>query len=110
MADARYEPSARGFAEMSMSPDILDACMAEAARGKAFAVGISPRSGDDEGRPYADSFDVEATVVHYFRRGPRVAARLINNAPHAAAVEFGNKRMRKPHRVIGRTAAFLGSA
>ena len=108
MADARYEPS--GWDKIVMSPDILDACVAEAKKGQAFAEGISPRSGDQRGKPYADSFDVETGTTDVFRGGPRVVARLINDAPHSPAVEWGNKRMRKPHRVLGRTAAFLGNA
>ena len=108
MALARYEPSDRGFKEMAMSPDILDACLAEAEKGKGFAVAISPRSGDEHGRPYADSFDVDAAITNLFRGGPRVMAVLSNDAPHAAAVEFGNQRTPQPHRILGRTAAFLG--
>lgn len=107
---ANYEPNEAGFKKMAVSPDILDACLAEAARGKAFAIGISPRSGDGEGRAYADSFDVEAEIVHGFRGGPRAAAVLVNDAPHAAAVEFGNKQTPRPQRVLGRTAAYLGGS
>lgn len=111
MADiaARYEPSDVGWAKIALSPSLLHACIAEAERGKAFAIGISPRSGDGDGVPYADSFDVTPIVTSAFRRGPRVAAVLHNDAPHAAAVEFGNRRTPRPHRVLGRTAAYLGS-
>jgi hypothetical protein len=107
MAD--YEPSKAGWQEIAMSPQIQAACLAEARRGMAFAVGISPRSEDGDGKPYADSFEVEPMVTHQFRGGPRVGARLRNRAGHAAAVEFGNTRMRRPHRVLARVAAFLGA-
>ena len=106
MADANYEPNEAGWAKIAMSPDILDACVAEAKKGQAFAEGIAPRSGDGDGVPYADSFDVVPAVTTAFRRGPRVTAFLFNDAPHAAAVEFGNKN-RRAQRVLGRTAQHL---
>ena len=108
--DVRYEPNEAGFKKMALSPDILDACIAEAERGKAFAEAIAPRSGDDEGEPYADSFDVTPTTTRVFRGSPRVAAVLSNDVPHAAAIEFGNAHVKKPHRVFGRTAAYLGNS
>lgn len=109
MADGHYEPNRAGWAEFAMSPELLEACMAEARKGKRFAESIAPRSGDERGKPYADSFDVEATTVTW-RRGPRVAAKLVNDAPHAAAVEWGNKQTPEAHRVLGRTAAYLGAS
>lgn len=108
MADVSYEPSKAGWAEIAMSPEMLAACVREAERGMAFAVGISPRSGDDDGDDYVDAFDVHGGVAHEFRRGPRVRAVLVNGSGHAAAVEYGNKRQPDAHRVIGRTAAYLG--
>ncbi len=101
-----------GWNALAMSPDILAACIKEAEKGKAFAISISPRSSRPRGKPYADSFDVVPSVNTSFRNGPRrrVCAFLFNDAPHAAAVEFGNRQTPQPHRVLGRTAAFLGNA
>lgn len=119
---AIYEPSEAGWAKIQLSPQILAACVAEAERGKVFAQGISPRSTDEERsqfadrfddpsiltrKAYADSFDVQPGITNDFRE-PRVAARLVNEADHAAAVEFGNRVTPKAHRVLGRTAAYLG--
>lgn len=106
MADvtARYEPSKSGWAAISLSPAILKACVAEANRGRVFAKAIAPRDSGE----YQQSFDVDAETV-MFALGPRVAATLSNTAGHAAAVEWGNRRTPHPHRVLGRTAAFLGS-
>lgn len=112
-----YEPNDAGYRKMAMSPDILQACMAEAARGKTFAISISPH-GNDEGDPgktaegsYASQFEVKAgTVSNVGRNLPRVAAFLWNNARIAAAVEFSNARQPKRHRILGRTAEFLGQA
>lgn len=107
MADAEYRPNQRGWDAVALSPQILAACVAEAERGMAYAITIAPRSDDGDGKPYADSFEVQAVVVR-FRQGPRVAARLLNDAPHAAAVEFGNRQTPRAQRVLGRTAAYLG--
>lgn len=106
---AKYERNPGGWAEIIMSPDILDACLAEAKRGKVYAISISPRSGDGKGKPFADSFSAIPSVTHDFRGGPRVMAYLMNDSDHSAAVEFGNKHSR-PHRILGRTAAYLGGA
>lgn len=104
MADAVYRPSKAGWDAIALSPQIQAACVAEAERGKPFAQSISPvRSGE-----YKSRFRVEPATVA-FRRGPRVAARLVNDAKHAAAVEFGNRRG-GPARVLGKTAAFLGGS
>lgn len=105
MSDVRVELNKAGWDAIALSPEVLAACMAEAERGKAFAVGIAPV----DTREYSESFDVDPDVVTYFRSGPRVAARLVNTAEHAAAVEFGNEHVKRPHRVLGRTAAYLGA-
>lgn len=110
MAGAEYRPDRAGWDAVALSPQILAACMAEAERGKVYAVSIAPRSGDEQGRPYAESFEVEATTVDFGRGPRRVAAELRNTAPHAAAVEFGNRRTPRAQRVLGRTAAYLGGS
>lgn len=104
---ARYTPSRAGWARIAMSPQIQAACVAVAEEGKAFAIGISPSSGDPVGTPYAGSFEVNATTVTGGQYSPRVGAELRNTAPHAAAVEFGNARRRHADRVLGRTEAHL---
>ena len=106
MADVEYQPNDAGWAAIRMSPELLAACLAEAERGKTYAEGISP---EDSGE-YKRSFKVEATTVDIGRGGKRVAAELSNDAPHAAAVEFGNARTPRPRRILGRTAEFLGGA
>jgi hypothetical protein len=109
IAVADYEPSKAGWAKIAMSPELQAACLAEAKRGQEFAESISPRSGDGDGKPYAESFSVRPIVVDGFGNGPRVGAELANEAPHSAAVEFGNEQTPRPQRILGRTAAFLGS-
>ena len=104
----QYLPSKAGWDAIAMSPEIQAACMAVAAEGKAFAESISPRSDDDEGTPYAESFEVNPkAITEGFRFNPRVGAELRNTAPHSPAVEWGNKQRPSADRVIGRTEDFL---
>lgn len=83
-----YQDSLKDFAEIAMSPRILAICL-EIADTEALpvAIAISPR---DEGT-YIRSWRVKPTTV-VLRGMRRVAARLINEAPHAALVEWGGKR------------------
>ena len=93
-----------------MSPDIHKAAVLEATKGMTYAVGIAPRSGRRRasrgGKTYAESFSVRPVVIT-FNGEPRVAAMLINDARHAVAIEFGNKRI-EAHKVFDRTARHLG--
>lgn len=99
-----------GFRALALGPQVRAMVLAEAERAKVYARSISPRSGDEQGVPYADSFDVSAVTV-LLRRGPRAGARLTNAAPHAAAVEWGNRSTRgRGHRVLGRTLAAMFDA
>lgn len=105
---AEYRPSRAGWKAVAMSPQIQAACVAVAEEGKVYAQSISPVSGDGVGQPYAESFEVEPTVVvGDFDFNPRVGAVLRNTAPHAAAVEWGNQRRPDADRVMGRTEAHL---
>lgn len=116
-----YEPDRVGWNQIASGPDVLAACLAEAERGATFARSISPRSseatraafgarfGPRDGARYADSFVVEATTVTFRGTPPRAAARITNTAPHAAAVEFGNKATPRGRHILARTAAFLGA-
>ena len=105
---ARYRPSRVGWNAIAMSPQIQAACVAVAYEGKAYAQSISPSSGGQDGVPYAGSLEVETiTVVGAFDFNPRVGARLRNTAPHAAAVEYGNRQRPTADRVLGRTEDFL---
>jgi hypothetical protein len=81
---------------------------------KPYARSISPRSRRNEAGHihYQDAFETDRVITgappaaEIIGRPPmrRVGVRLLNVAPHAAAVEFGN-RGRKSHRVLGKTLA-----
>lgn len=105
---ATYKPAPNFFRELSVSPEIAEAVRAVAEDGKAIAVEIAERfrvTGE-----YADSFDVDVERIEWRGEypGPRVAGRLTNTAPYAAAVEWGKggrsgDETESAHRVLGRT-------
>lgn len=90
-----------GGAELRLAVGII------ARKGLAYAESIAPeRTGD-----YKRSFDVvmSRVVVAGMRR---VAAKLVNTDPAAAAIEWGahvGGGETPAHRTLGRTLAFLGS-
>lgn len=102
-----FELDRKGIAACAMGPElrasVLDLAEHEA---KPFAVSISPHSNRQDHRHYADSFGIVPGAM-MIRRMRRVAAHLINSAPHAAAVEWGNERTPNGHRVLGRTLDHL---
>lgn len=83
-----YQGSLKDFAEVAMSPRILAICL-EIATEEALpvAIALSPRH---EGT-YVRSWRVKPSTV-MLRGMRRVCAKLINEAPHAALVEWGGKR------------------
>jgi hypothetical protein len=101
------------FKAMAVGPEIRAACLAEAERAKAIAVGLAQEfrvSGE-----YADSFEVSDETIDWHGEypGPRAAGRLTNTAPYAAAVEWGYEgRAGEPsssaHHVLARTLDALG--
>lgn len=101
--NSNYEWFTQAWDRIALSQEILDACLSEAERGRSWAEGEAPV---DSGR-YASSFMVEAVTVSFGSYGPRVAAELSNEAPYAAAVEFGNAKA-EPQRILSRTAEYLG--
>lgn len=98
-----FRPNWKGFEAMAVGPEARAIVKAEAERAKGIAEGLSQDfriTGE-----YADSFEVQETTV-----GPaegfkhrHAAARLVNTSDHAAAVEFGNEHVQRPHRVLRRT-------
>lgn len=85
---ADFKLDVKGIAAVAVGPRLRDACNTVAQReAKPYAMSISPI---DTGE-YIRSFVVldQQTVLFGLRR---VAARLYNTSPHAAAVEFGNAR------------------
>jgi hypothetical protein len=107
-----YVPNARGWAEIAQSPELRRALTEVGEKAKAYAESISPYdpTPDDEGH-YRDSFRLEPGEVS-FRGIPRAMIRLYNDAPYAAAVEWGYEgRAAEPridaHHVLGRTLAWV---
>lgn len=102
-----FELDRAGLAKCAMGPELTAAVTHLATNtAKPYAERISPRSKRQH-EHYADSFAVviDSEVIESMRR---VAARLVNTAAHAAAVEWGNAKTHgRGHRVLGRTLDHL---
>ncbi len=98
-----------GMAKCAMGPE-LEAAVLHLAENvaKPYAISISPRSNRAGPDHYQDSFVVipATTTIKNMRR---VAALLLNTSMHAAAVEWGNNRIRHPHRVLTKTLDHLNT-
>lgn len=104
-----YNPDHDGLNEIARSPAVRAALAAVANKGKAIAEGLSADFADTG--DYASHFKVEAETIEWRGEYPgrRAAAYLVNDAPYAAAVEWGNSRDHKPHHVLGRTLGMLNA-
>lgn len=100
----RYERSRLGWAAFSNSETLAEACESVAFRGALYGISISPQESGE----YRTSWRVERGLYISQAYGPRVAARLWNDAPHAAAVEFSNRSVHTAQGIVARTAEFLG--
>lgn len=104
-----FELNRKGIAECAMGIELrTSVLLCATVEAKPYARSISPRSDrNDPGHVhYQDSFHVVPGAV-MIRAMRRVAALLINNAPHATTVEWGNNRVVSGHRVLGRTLDHL---
>lgn len=99
MARVKYQPDFSGIRALAKGPEMQKAMLQIGGNAKDYAVKISPkRSGE-----YSRSFDVQPTLVPVtWRKEMRASAKLINTAPHAAAVEWKNG-----DRVLRRTAGYV---
>lgn len=93
-----YQDRLQDFAEIAMSPQILRICM-EVAQTRALPIAIQNSPVGETGL-YIRSWRVRpsTTVVAGMRR---VAAKLINTAPHSALVEWGGSKSNRKYRRRG---------
>jgi hypothetical protein len=85
---ARFTPDHRGIGQLMRSPEMRFTMNAIAHReALPLAKALSP-DATPYGSGYIDSWRVELKDVR-IGRNVRVSARLINDAPYAAAVEWG---------------------
>jgi hypothetical protein len=90
----------KGFGALLCGPEMQGLMEGRADKVAAAARGISPT---DDGVPdghYRDKFEVESGVMETLT-GRRAYGRVTNTSPHAAAVEWGNRRAPAQH-VLGR--------
>lgn len=105
MPRSSFKASYKGIGQMLNSDFIQDAMVDRAEQVKAYAISISPQG--DTGR-YRESFKIYRNRV-LASGGIRAIARLYNEAPYAAAVEYGTRRKPRGERILGKAvAAVLG--
>ncbi len=108
MARTRFIPDSAGLQEVAVSDEMAAAMLAAAEEGRTVAEGFAADftvTGE-----YAEHFNTFTRIVPLITSfgGHEVAAGILaNDSEHAAAVEYGNARDRKPHFVLSRTAAAL---
>lgn len=99
---SRFKASYSGIGRMLNSDFIQDAMHDHAQKIKDYAISISPQGTSSR---YRSSF-----VIYKIRvlasGGIRAGARLYNEAPYAAAVEFGNRKNKFRGQKILSKAAF----
>lgn len=101
-----FDLDRKGIAECAMGPELHGSVVALATNeAMPYAIGISPRSRRQH-QHYAESF-VVAPGAMLIRGMRRVAAHLINTAPHAAALEWGNEHAPNGQHILGRTLDHL---
>lgn len=103
-----YEPDRRSIARCAVGPELTEAVHDIVNNiAKPYAIGISPR---DTGE-YKRSWRVDTTYVAmgFPDLLTRVAARLVNTHPAAAAIEWGNKG-RNAHHVLSQTLTLLDTS
>lgn len=104
---AELEMKRRGIAKIAVGADLKSAVRSVVVnRAMPYAIRIAPRGATLD---YVSSFrPVDAFETIAGMR--RVACRLYNSSPHAAAVEWVSKRgYGRGYRVLGRTLAYLNS-
>lgn len=84
----RYEPDYRGTGRLLRTAEMARVVLAAAEHGADAARLAVPRNTGE----LAASVHVEYAGDNGGARGDRVEARIVADAPHAAAVEFGNAR------------------
>ncbi|MFF1684511.1 MULTISPECIES: hypothetical protein [unclassified Streptomyces] len=96
---SKYHGRYGGIGTMLQRPWIQRACRKAAVQMKATAEGLSPTgdpaNGDTHPGLYRESFDVLPIFKNVAFKGKprmRAGARLVNTAPHARIVEYGNGR------------------
>ena len=97
MARARFRANYKGIGQILVSPQMQREMKARAEKVKARAEALSP----EDTSQYVRSFKVEP----FIRKGKtsRAVAKVINDSPHAAYVEWGTSRTPR-FRVMGRAA------
>jgi hypothetical protein len=98
--NSSFEASYKGIGQMLNSDFIQDAMVDRAEKIKAYALSISPTSSGE----YRTKFKIYRNRG-FVAGGVRAYARLYNEAPYAAAIEYGTRRNPRGQRILGRAMA-----
>lgn len=86
----RYTPDHTGLGRLLRSRGLQDACVEAAEHGADWVRSRAPHDSGD----YRAGIGVRRARAH---SGDRAAAELVADAPHSAALEFGNRRTKARH-------------
>jgi len=101
---ARYKPNEKNFQKLLMGKPAYKAAHRKARVGKNILESVAPVDSGE----YLRSIHLEFGVVPKRRRAnARVAFWIVADAPHAAAIEFGNKHIKNPPRPMQKTLEAL---
>ena len=110
-----YHPDHTSFGRFILSRQARQPAMKAAQDIAAIARRIAPKGkheGSGDPTPFSARFKVVRQIEPWVNTGtgppnPRAIARVENDSPHAAALEFGNRRTKK-HRTLGKAGAMVG--
>lgn len=92
-----FVASYTGIGQMLNSDFVQDAMVDRAEKIKTYALTISPSSSGQ----YRESFTIYRNRG-FVSGGVRAYARLYNEAPYAAALEYGTRKHPRGQRILGR--------
>lgn len=98
--NSSFEASYKGIGQMLNSDFIQDAMVDRAEKIKSYALTISPTSSGQ----YRTSFVIYRNRG-FVAGGVRAYARLYNEAPYAAAIEYGTRANPRGQRILGKAMA-----
>jgi len=110
-----YHPDHPSFAKFLLSEQSRGPAMEAANDIANIARETAPRDKDADSNKVSfwNSFKAQKQPTPWVNTGtgapnPRAIAVVVNDAPHAAAVEFGNRRTPRAHRTLGKAGARIG--
>ena len=108
-----FKPNWKDWEAMANGPEAKAVVRAAAEEGVSILKGLAAEFTDvtdDDKTHYIDSIEIEEVTVgpeEGFKR-PRAGARVRVTVPYAAAIEWGNEHVKRPHRPLRKTLDAMG--